>query len=872
MTGFRSNVVIIRHFRHTGHMAGARETNARVSAMRMGAAVIAVGALLLGLLTAPAAAAVPTGVQTAASSVSTGIVQAADLSQFRAGNIVSDAVFFNRSTMTESQIQSFLNAKVPSCRSGYTCLKSYYDTSRTTSADAMCGKYSGGVRERASRIIFKVAQACGINPQVLLVMLQKEQGLVTSTAPSSYAYRAAMGQGCPDTAACDTRYYGFFNQVYGGAWQLKRYANPPGTSQFFTWYAPGKTWDVLYHPNRGCGTSRVTIQNQATANLYYYTPYQPNAAALRAGYGTGDSCSSYGNRNFYNYFSDWFGSLQTTDPCVPPSGTSAASKVYVVTVDVATARVAPSRECTKSTEPLARGAVVQAIAVTADSEWIKVNVETRDLWVLRSSVDYATSAQAACVLPSSDAASRTYVVSTASTARAQPSTSCSTGTASVAAGTVVTAVAGTADRDWLKVGLVEGELWVPRTALRYASADESLCALPAGIAPAQREYILGPGGADGRIAPSAACADPLDVPAGTVFQAVAGTADRNWLMYESSGGSRIWVPRADADYLSQMDPCALGGEIVSAKRTYAVTTDAVVGRSEPSVSCDTASSSISAGTVATAVEATAEKDWVRLAVGREKVWVQRNDVRYATTEEAVCAPPVSTIDAKLGYVVKPGGAVVRSAPSTSCATGSATLLAGTRLTAIAATTSRDWLMFETEPGSARWVPRSAVTYATSTDVCDLGAAVVSAQRTYVLTADLSARSHPSASCEIGAVDVSAGTAAKAVAATADKQWLKLAFATGHKWVPRTHLRYATSAEAACALPTSLLAATRSYVVEASGATGRSAPSLSCSQGVEALAAGTAFTAVWATAARDWLMFTTPDNRSVWVPRGDVTYR
>ena len=54
----------------------------------------------------------------------------------------------------------------------------------------------------------------------------------------------------------------------------------------------------------------VFIQNQATANLYYYTPYQPNAAALRAGYGEGDGCSAYGNRNFYQYFTDWFGATQ----------------------------------------------------------------------------------------------------------------------------------------------------------------------------------------------------------------------------------------------------------------------------------------------------------------------------------------------------------------------------------------------------------------------------------------------------------------------------------------------------------------------------------------------------------------------------------
>ena len=247
------------------------------------------------------------------------IAKTADLSQFRPGNIVSDAVFFDSSTLSEAQIQSFLESKVSSCRSGYTCLKDYYVQTRSIEADPMCGAYSGGGMERASRVIYKVAQACGINPQVIIVMLQKEQGLITSTAPSSWAYQAAMGQGCPDTAACDTAYYGLFNQVYGGARQMKRYANPPGTSNYFTWYAPGNTWNVLYHPNSACGRSPVYIENQATANLYYYTPYQPNAAALAAGYSTGDGCSSYGNRNFFNYFTDWFGSTQV------PSGAHFAS-------------------------------------------------------------------------------------------------------------------------------------------------------------------------------------------------------------------------------------------------------------------------------------------------------------------------------------------------------------------------------------------------------------------------------------------------------------------------------------------------------------------------------------------------------------------
>lgn len=257
------------------------------------------------------------------------LVKTADLSKFQPGNIISDSAFFNSSTMSEAQIQSFLQSKVPTCQSGYTCLKDWYDTSRTTSADAMCGAYSGGMRERASTIIFRVAQACGINPQVLLVMLQKEQGLVLHTWPSDWRYTIAMGQGCPDTAACDTRYYGFFNQVYGAAWQMKRYANPAGTSAYFTWYAPGKTWNVRWHPDAGCGTSPVYIQNQATANLYYYTPYQPNAAAIRAGYGEGDGCSSYGNRNFYQYYNDWFGA-----PVVPlPTLTSLDQSSFVLGLD-----------------------------------------------------------------------------------------------------------------------------------------------------------------------------------------------------------------------------------------------------------------------------------------------------------------------------------------------------------------------------------------------------------------------------------------------------------------------------------------------------------------------------------------------------------
>lgn len=234
-------------------------------------------------------------------------IRTKSLAGWNAGNIISDAVFYNSGTMSAGQIQSFLNSKVPRCEPGYVCLKDYRQDTPTRGADQYCpSTYAGAANESAASIIAKAAQACGINPQVLLVMLQKEQGLVTHVWPSDWRYTKAMGMACPDTAACDPRYAGFFHQVYGAARQLKVY----GISSGFNWFPVGRTSNIQFNPNAGCGSAPVYIANKATAALYYYTPYQPNQAALNAGYGEGDRCSAYGNRNFYNYFTDWFGSTQ----------------------------------------------------------------------------------------------------------------------------------------------------------------------------------------------------------------------------------------------------------------------------------------------------------------------------------------------------------------------------------------------------------------------------------------------------------------------------------------------------------------------------------------------------------------------------------
>lgn len=305
---------------------------------RILATVVAVAALVVGVAVPAASASAASSASSAATAASSGPVQAREvkttLAGFSAGNIISDAVFTKKNSMTQAQIQTFFNSKVSKCQSGYVCLKDFKITSVTRQADAYCNGYTGAANETAARIIYRVAQSCNINPQVLIVMLQKEQGLITHTWPSAWRYNIALGQGCPDTAPCDPNFVGFFHQIYGAARQMQIYME----GKWFQWYAPGNTWNILYNPNASCGSGRVYVANKATAALYYYTPYQPNAAALRAGYGLGNSCSAYGNRNFYNYFTDWFGSTQgkPAAPAVaPPVLSSVNTSSYVVGVDSA---------------------------------------------------------------------------------------------------------------------------------------------------------------------------------------------------------------------------------------------------------------------------------------------------------------------------------------------------------------------------------------------------------------------------------------------------------------------------------------------------------------------------------------------------------
>lgn len=249
------------------------------------------------------------------SAFETPKAEAAIASQFNPGYIISDQNFFDGNSMSPMDVQYFLNSKLASCRSGYVCLKDYLQSVPNLPAEAgLCAGYTAHPWQSAAEIISRIGQSCGVNPKALLVLLEKEQSLVTYSAPSGTRYSSATGFGCPDTAPCDPTVAGFFYQVYFAARQLRNYGLNPSRWN----YQAGRVNDILYHPNRDCGSSGVYISNRATAALYNYTPYQPNAAALANLYGTGDGCSAYGNRNFWRIYTDWFG--PTTAPVGTPEG------------------------------------------------------------------------------------------------------------------------------------------------------------------------------------------------------------------------------------------------------------------------------------------------------------------------------------------------------------------------------------------------------------------------------------------------------------------------------------------------------------------------------------------------------------------------
>lgn len=225
--------------------------------------------------------------------------------EFDPGNIISDAVFYNDSAFPDVAAAQAVLDRIGGTCTAPTCLRLNTYTPGTYHLD-WCNDWAGppGPQSFAS-ILFHLGKSCGINPQVAIVIIQKEsQGLTRATPPA-----ALTGYGCPDTgpggtANCNIGSAGVWAQTFGMFQAFARLRADPTRVN----YPEGKTSNILWNvAETGCGSAPVTVQNRATATLYTYTPYQPNTASLAAYPGEGDACSSYGNRNFFRLFTEYFG-------------------------------------------------------------------------------------------------------------------------------------------------------------------------------------------------------------------------------------------------------------------------------------------------------------------------------------------------------------------------------------------------------------------------------------------------------------------------------------------------------------------------------------------------------------------------------------
>lgn len=240
---------------------------------------------------------------------------------FHAGNIISDAEFFDGAALDAAGVQGFLDRKQEQCDPGVgetPCLRyftmdlpAYPETSRCDRIDAVTGA-------SAALIVARVGKACDISQEVLLVLLEKEQSLVSNLAPDAHRYDRATGYSCPDDPArpgwCHPDYAGFANQVYHAADQFQLYRERPHKFNV----QAGRVNAIAYQANSPeCGTAEVYVENQATAGLYNYTPYVPNAAALDPSLPDGDDCSAFGNRNFWRFYESWFGDPKRLGPWTP---------------------------------------------------------------------------------------------------------------------------------------------------------------------------------------------------------------------------------------------------------------------------------------------------------------------------------------------------------------------------------------------------------------------------------------------------------------------------------------------------------------------------------------------------------------------------
>ena len=195
---------------------------------------------------------------------------------FDPNDVITDVNFTAVDSLSQSAVQSFLAAQTG-------ILSSYQAPD------------FNGVTRSAAAIIQQAAVAWQVSPKVILVTLQKEQGLLDATSPSAAALAWAMGCGVPDAGSPNTTYEGFGNQVWYGAESL--HDDGPG---FFAGIV------------KVCGDGTVEPADAASFALYTYTPW----IGINGG----------GNKLFWTLYWQYFGDPLAVD-ALPPTTTVSGTDV-----------------------------------------------------------------------------------------------------------------------------------------------------------------------------------------------------------------------------------------------------------------------------------------------------------------------------------------------------------------------------------------------------------------------------------------------------------------------------------------------------------------------------------------------------------------
>lgn len=192
-------------------------------------------------------------------------------SVYSKNDIITDSQLTNANAMSLSQIQTFLS-------NNGSVLANYSVAGKT-----------------AAQHIYDACQTQGISPQVVLVTLQKEKGLIRSSTGNPENF--AMGWNTGDSSVS-----GFADQIFYGTRQFRLYYNNLGN---YNWVV-GQSHSV--------SDGVVTAANIATAGLYIYTPW--------IGQGGGGQVGVGGNYLFWDLWQNTFafGNTGTTAVVEHPNG------------------------------------------------------------------------------------------------------------------------------------------------------------------------------------------------------------------------------------------------------------------------------------------------------------------------------------------------------------------------------------------------------------------------------------------------------------------------------------------------------------------------------------------------------------------------